>query len=372
MKKKILFIMPSLILGGIETFVFNLFKSLDKNEFEVHFALMSYLVHDYYLDDVLSMGAKVFKTDKDKYKNKLTRMKKYYEFIYSLAKENKYDVVHIHSSTTLLYRAAKACRKAGCKCIIYHSHSTSGMTGKLISPFLRKKVIKYSDYQFSCGEKASEWMYGKSFKNLKNHKIINNGFITSKYKYNEDIRKEFRNTLKLSENDLAFVTVSSLTNVKNHLFLIDVFKKAKQEKNNIKLFIIGDGYLKEDIKNKIDEYNLSNDVFMLGNKNNVYEFLQAMDVFLMPSIYEGLPTSAIEAQCSGLPSILSKNIDSNVDVNKLVTFKDINNIDEWVNALISAKRNDNRLASYKLIKDKGYDINDIAIEISNIYKGITK
>lgn len=368
MKRKILYVIPSLLLGGLETFIMNLVKNIDMNKYEIHFSLMSINIEDYYKKEAEELGVIIHKSEKDLYKNKFKRLKMYYEHIYNLVKKYNFDVVHVNSSTSLAYRACKAAKKAGCKCVIFHSHNTSAGYGKYLNLLFKGKARKWSDYQFACGKDAGVWLFGKKFLTSNKSRVINNGFDLSKYKFDLNIRNEYRSNLNIKDDTKTFIMVSSLSPAKNHLFMINVFNKYIETNPNSLLLIAGDGPLKIEIENKIKELKLENNVKLLGRRNDINKLLNAADVYLMPSLYEGMPTSAIEAQCNGLPSLLSNTIDNQVKIINETKLLSLGNIDMWVNEMKHIYINQNREKSILEVKNAKYDIKDVADIILKLYE----
>lgn len=368
-KTKILYVLPSLGMGGMETFCFHLLQGLDKSIFEIHFALMSYNTHDHYEDLVIKSGGIIHKTDKDKYKNKFKRVKEYKKFIYNLCKEYHFTAVHVHACSPLAYISCKTSKKAGVKTVILHSHASDVDSQKLLAKIFMKKSAKWSDYHFACGVKAGEWMFGKHFFNLPGSYIINNAFNTSLFEFNEAKRDEIRKLLNINENQFVIGMVSRLSYVKNHAFIISIMRQILSIDQNIKLLIVGNGPELVNIKKLIDSNNLVDNVILVGEQSNIADYLSSFDCYVMPSFNEGLPTSAIEAQTSGLSCILSDSIDHNCDVTGNVKFLNINEPNLWIDEIINIKNKESydRKIYVNKVKQANYDISDLVKFISRIY-----
>jgi glycosyltransferase involved in cell wall biosynthesis len=370
-KIKLLYIIPTLNLGGMESICVHMFEMLDKNDFEIHFALMSYNSIGYFESEVLSNGGIIHKSDKDKYKNKFKRVKKYKKFIYDLCKQYNFDAVHIHACSPLAYISCKASKKAGVKTVILHSHASDTDTEKALSKMFAKKSVKWSDYHFACGEKAGEWMFGKHFSSLPGSYIINNGFDVQKYAYNLNNRNRFRNELGIHDNEFVVGMVSRLHPVKNHLFILSIMPELIRLNNHLKLVIIGDGEMRQEIEKTISELKLNNNVILMGERSDIAEILSSFDCYVMPSFNEGLPTSAIEAQANGLPCIISTGVDHHCNVTGLVNFISLDDKLKWINAISSIKEQENNDRSLyaKKVADANYDIRDVVKFITKIYIG---
>lgn len=370
-KIKVLYIIPSLNLGGMETFAVNLFKAIDKNRFEIHFLLNTYGSKDYYLDEVIKLGGIVHKTDKDMISNKFRRIKKFQKDIIKIIETEKIDVVHIHTCYSLLYIAAKAAKKAGCKTIIMHSHSTSANQERFLAKVFKHRARKYATNYFACGLEAGNWLFGKKFLFYKQSKIIPNGFDVKSFKFSREQQVAQRAKYGISESDFVIGMVSRLAHVKNHIFMLNVFDAIK-DKKHLKLVIVGDGPEKENIQTFINGHNLASHVKLLGLKSDVSSILNMFDLYVLPSLYEGIPTSALEAQANGLPCIISDRVDAHSKLLDDTYFLPIDfGTDEWVKQIDiirqSPKGINIRQENNQEIIDKGYDMADVAKQIEDVY-----
>jgi glycosyltransferase involved in cell wall biosynthesis len=369
-KIKVLYVIPGFNIGGMETLCFNLFDSLDKNIFECHFASTNYKSHDYYEDKIIKLGGTIDKCDKDKYANKFKRISLYKRFIYNICKKYSIDVVHIHACSPLAYISSKACKKAGVKTVILHSHASDTDTEKALSKMFTKKSVKWSDYHFACGEKAGEWMFGKHFSSLPGSYIINNGFDVQKYAYNLINRNHFRDELGIHNDEFVVGMVSRLHPVKNHLFILSIMPELIRLNNHLKLVIIGDGEMRQEIEKTISELKLNNNVILMGERSDIAEILSSFDCYVMPSFNEGLPTSAIEAQANGLPCIISTGVDHHCNVTGLVNFASIKDKQEWINAILAvqSQAKSDRLSYVQNVVNANYDIKKISDFLSALYQ----
>lgn len=292
-----------------------------------------------------------------------------------ILKNNKYDVIHIHSGSIFsLYSVAKLAKKSGIKKVIIHSHSTgvNSLKHSIIKKITNNKLEKYVDVFLACSEEAAKWKFPDEVILQKKYKIIKNGVDIDTFKFNNDKRQKIRNEYNI-ENKNVILNVGRFSKEKNQTFLIDIFNEIKRINSNTYLILIGgSGPLKEEIKNKIEENNLNQDVLILENINNVFEFLQAADTFVLPSIYEGFPVVAVEAQAAGLPIICSDSITKEACITPNCNFLSLNDdIDVWVKK-ISEDLKRKRTNYEDEIRNKGFDIKDTAKILENIYlKGDT-
>lgn len=223
-------------------------------------------------------------------------------------------------------------------------------------------------HKCACSLSAATWFYGKRFLNNHNVCIIKNGIDTTKFRFNEQLRQQYRTQFNITDEVLLF-HAGRLTEVKNQIFLIEIVKEAILYGLNLKLLIAGDGELKEPLQHKIDEFKLNDKVKLLGSRSDVDKLYQAADVFLLPSHHEGFPVTLTEAQTSGLPCIVSDNISKETNINQLVFYLPIsdNSIPKWVSIIkeLGAKKID-RQKQGNVVIEHGYEIKDVANNFRHI------
>lgn len=287
-----------------------------------------------------------------------------------ILKNNSYDIVHIHSGSIFsLYFVAKIAKKSGIKKVIIHSHSTGFDTYKyrLIKKITNNRMQKYVDVFLACSEKAAKWKFPEEVITNRNFEVIKNGVDIQKFMFNRNTREKIRNEYNLNNKDVI-INIGRFSKEKNQIFLLDIFKKIKSINPNIYLILIGgSGPLKNEIENKIEEYDLKKDVLILENINNVAEFLQAADVFVLPSLYEGFPVVAVESQTAGLPIICSDSITKEILLTPICNFLSLNDkIDDWAQKINEQFKN-TRSNYEEEIRVRGFDIADTARILENIY-----
>lgn len=283
---------------------------------------------------------------------------------------NKYDIVHIHSgSISILAYYARVASKNGIRKVIVHSHSSGekeNIKHILMKKYASRLFEKYATDFCACSKEAAEWKFPKNV--LNRVRILNNGVDLEKFRYDPLIRKIIRKSLEIDENVLVLGHIGRFTYEKNQIFLIDVLKKYVDcfQNSKVCLILVGDGVEIDNVKRRIERLHLSDNVKLVGATDKVNEYLQAMDIFLFPSLYEGLGIVGIEAQASGLPVIASTGIPTAMKVCKNVLFLDLKNVKSWVDA-ISKFKNAGRTNNFKCLKDRGYDIYDSAQSVQNLY-----
>ncbi len=282
----------------------------------------------------------------------------------------EYDIVHIHDSifAKLLYPTFK---RVGVKSVIVHSHATQYSDKKLSNirnRILCHNITKYADTFFACSEEAGKFLF-KS----KPFYVMNNAIKTSKYEYSQEKRNELREKFDLND---SFIVghVGAFVNQKNHDFLLDVFKEIKQIKQNSKLMLVGDGPLLNSVKEKSRLLGLDSDIMFLGKRTDVNELYQAMDIFVLPSFFEGLPMVGVEAQCSGLPAVFSKTITKEVEINKCLFLNLSVDKKQWARCIIGLfqKSERSRIDALCRVKMCGFDISEESKKLIHRYTVLSK
>lgn len=354
--KKVLVYGLTAVKGGVESFLMNYYRNFDLSKVSVDF--ISNTEEAAYEDEVLALGGKVYKVCSKK-KNPF----KFKKDLESIFENTKYDIVWVNLCSLANIDYLKMAKKYGVKDIIVHSHNAGNMHGKLKEYFHsknKKNINKYANYFWSCSKLASEWFYEKEIINSSKFKVINNAIDTEKFEYNEEIRNKYRKELKI-ENDLVLINVGRFNIQKNHSFLIEVFNEVVKEIENAKLLLVGIGELQEEIKNKVSSLGIEKNVIFLNSRDDVDSLIQAADIFLMPSLFEGLPVSAVEAQASGIECILSDKITDEIKLTNLIHFIDIDksdSVNKWKNEIMKVKDLgfENRSSKKLEIEKAGFEI----------------
>ncbi|KIO68278.1 hypothetical protein B4064_1768 [Caldibacillus thermoamylovorans] len=349
--------------GGAETMIMNLYRKIDRSKVQFDF-----IVHTNdkcaYDDEIRMLGGRIFRIPKYTGSNHMTYMKSWMNFIKS---HPEYRIIHGHvrSTASIYLRIAK---KFGL-ITIAHSHNTS--SGKGISAIVKNVLqypIKYiADYMFSCSIEAGKWLFGKNVTKKDNFYILCNAIDLKKFSYNKTIRDKLRKDLKIQDK-FVLGHVGRFHAQKNHSFIIDIFKEVYDRNQNSVLLLVGDGELRTSIENKIKKFKLEDNVIFTGVRTDIPELLQAMDVFLFPSLYEGLPVTLVEAQASGLVCIVSDNITNEINLTELVVPTSLNSSSEyWANIVLKYNNDYKRKNTYEKIKNNGYDINQTVKWLESFY-----
>ena len=353
-------------IGGVETFLMNYYRNMDRNK--IQFDFISIYDKLCFEDEIQQLGGKVYKICSEK-RNPI----KYYRQLNKIIEDNQYRIVHINmlSLANILPIIVSKSRKV--KHIIVHSHNSntpSGILRKILN-YINKPFLHFATDFFACSELAAQWMFGKRILKKHNCKIINNAIELDKYKFNEDLRSNIRKKLNI-ENKFVIGHVGRFSYQKNHEFLIDVFYEVQKEEKNAILLLIGEGELEEEIQKKVKRLGIESNVIFLGTTDRVQDYLQAMDLFILPSRFEGLPVVGIEAQASGTKCIFSKNITSEVKVTNNVEFIGLNeNIEKWKEEILKNKEKYKKDIDSNEIFEK-YEIKKTSKELTDIYMKMQK
>ena len=316
--------------GGVESVVMNYYRNIDRNKVQFDF-LCSESSTDIPYEEIEKLGGRVFIVPN------YTKVFKYQKELKKIFKENNYKIVHSHISTMSVF-PLRAAKKAGVPIRIAHSHSTTNKKEKkknLLKQVLRPFSRVYATDYMCCSELAGRWLFGDKEYDKGNVYLLNNAIDLDKFKYNESLRKEKRKELCISDDTLVIGHVGRFVAQKNHSFLIDIFNEVHKQRENSILLLAGQGPLMEEMKEKVKILGIEESVKFLGQRNDIDKLYQAFDVFLLPSLYEGLPVVGVEAQATGLLCELSNDMTKETKVLDTTRFMSLDNTaEEWANKIL--------------------------------------
>ena len=269
--------------GGVESVVMNYYRNIDRNRIQFHF-LCDEDSTDIPYEEIEKLGGKVIVIPP------YQKLFKYQKELYRIFKENNYKIIHSHINALSVF-PLRIAKKAGVPIRIAHSHSTSNKKEwkkNILKMILRPFSKLYANNYFACTEYAGKWLFGKKVVERKELNVINNAIDLKKIEFNENTREDLRKELGIKEDVLVIGHVGRFMKQKNHEFLIDVFEKAIKQDDNIYLILVGQGPLEDKIKEMAKEKGIENKILFLGQRNDVNKLYQAMDIFVLPSLYEGL------------------------------------------------------------------------------------
>ncbi|WP_203332299.1 glycosyltransferase family 1 protein [Planococcus beigongshangi] len=334
-------------LDGITNVILNYYRALDKSGMHIDFAFPNEIRKD--LREELEAGGSVIHRIKGRKKKPLTYMNK----LTKLIKENKYDIVHAHGNSCTLALETYAAYRGGAKVRIPHSHnSTSNF--KFAHWTLRRLFHATYTHGFACGKLAGEWLYGG-----KPFEIINNAIFLDDFKYNAEVRKEYRNKYHFAGKKVVG-HIGHFTFQKNQDYLVEIFKSLVMKDPDYRLLLIGDGGLKSEVEKKVQDLGLADKVVFTGKSMEIPELLQAMDIMVMPSRFEGMPLTLVEAQAACLPCLISDEISREAEITSLVKFSSLKSSPEnWAKQILEMSivdREELKSVIVEQINNKGYNI----------------
>lgn len=364
---RVLHILHSMNRGGAENAIMNYYRNIERDKIQFDF-LVTEQNHMQFEDEILGMGGRIFRVPLLTMKNPFPYLKSVYAFFKA---HPEYKIVHSHTSSKSVFPLgiAKLC-DIPVRCS--HSHSSmaenglSGLIRKALMPFLK---ITATD-MLSCGNQAAIYLYGEKSFNDGNVKIFKNVIETEKFRFNAEKRKEIRTQLGIEDGTILLGHTARFDPVKNHPFDIEILSELKKSGQKTKLLLVGKGTEEEiyTIKQKAQNYNVYNDIIFTGVVPNVYDYEQAMDIFLLPSFNEGLPLSIIEAQVSGLPCFTTKyRVSIECSVTNLVTYLPLESGSKVWAESIKGAMNKERTDRWVEIANAGYDAKTSAPELQSFY-----
>lgn len=364
MSKRILHVVGRMDRGGTETMIMNLYRKIDRSKIQFDFMVHTDDICDYD-NEIKELGGKIYHINRFTGLNIKSYIKDWIEFFSNHA---EYTIIHGHigSSASIYLRIAK---KFGLFTIA-HSHNTFN-TEKSLKNFVYS-LISYptryiSDFFFACSEQAGIDRYGKNIINSSKFKVINNAINAKEFSYCEKTRKVIREQLGVKDR-FVIGHIGRFSSQKNHKKLIEIFKEINKIDKKAILLLVGDGELKQQIENKVIELGLRENVIFAGVRTDISNIVQAMDIFVFPSLYEGLGMVVIEAQAAGLPCIVSDAIQKEAYVTNFVKSISLkSDLDTWISEILNYRNGYERKNNYYDIKTKGYDIDNTVEWIENFY-----
>lgn len=363
-KIKILHIVTIMDVGGIETMLMNYLRKIDLKKFE-----FSFLVHrreaGFYDSELQDYGCKIYYLPAIKFINIKEYIKKCSAFFLN---HSEFDIIHSHLDS-LSFIPLYFAKKNGYTRLIAHSHCNNfDYNSKYFFRVIAKKLTQKTANNFiACSSEAGKYMF-----NNKKFFILKNGIDVNKFKFSKEKRDELRKKLNV-EDKFVVGHIGRFNTVKNHVFLIDVFYELKKIEPKSVLLLIGVGPEQEIIKKKCIRLKLDRDVIFLNLITDTYNYLNVFDIFLLPSIYEGLGIVAIEAQCNGLPCLLSDKVAEEANLTNLVTRLSLEkNPNEWAKTCFDIFQNKERSYYFLEIKEQKYDINENVKKLEKFYFDLLK
>lgn len=346
--------------GGLESMLMNYYRNIDRNKIQFDFLEHRDGNHDY-TEEILSLGGKIYHVPNVNPFNTNNYLNELNDFFKKHSSE--YTIVHSHLDSMSAY-PLKYAQKYGIPVRIAHSHNTNQEKNLkyLVKMYSKTKIKKFTTNQFACGKEAGQWLFSSN-----DFQIMNNAIDTEKYIYNSISSLQMKKSLNIS-GKFVLAHIGRFNKQKNHDFLIDIFKEVYKNDNNSILLLVGVGELEGKVKDKVKRLGLTKVVKFLGLRNDIPDLLQAVDVFVFPSLFEGLPVTLVEAQASGLPCIVSENITDEVKLTENIKYLNLrDDVSIWAKYILKYKYEFIRKNMYKTIAMKDFDIVKNASKIEDFY-----
>jgi len=361
--KRILFISQYLNRNGTEAFMMNVFRGIDHNRFAIDFLLYSTGETDY-SREVVAAGGRVWRVPSRK-----SSFLGWHRSLNRFFKEHAHEYAAIHfcgnslTSVAPLYYAYRY----GVPVRIVHAHNSAarGLHNRLLHLMKREWAYQMATHHLACSSLAAQWFFGD-----KGGVVIKNGIDTAKFTYCEALRRTIREKSGIEASTTVVGHVGRFVPEKNHSFLLEVFATFCQITPDAKLCLVGNGPLQNETRAKAEALQIADKVLFLGERNDVEQLMMAMDIFLMPSFFEGLPFVLVEAQCAGLPCLISDIIHPEVCLTpgtQRIPLSD--SADQWVEAMQQLLVNYPRVHQEQSIIEAGYSMKETITQLEKIYNG---
>lgn len=344
--------------GGTQALLINLHRSIDRSKIQFDY-LVEYEAPQFYDDEVRRLGGRVYRTSFREDHNLprfVSDLKRFF------AEHSEYNIVHCHCYT-VGYFVLKAAEHEGVTVRIAHSHSNS-MSGAAVplKIVMRSLFPLHATHFMACSREAGEFLFGK-----RGFSVVKNAIDVDRFVYNEKIRGEVRRELGFGDS-FVIGNVGRLHHQKNQSFLLEVFAKVVEIRPDARLLIVGDGPLKSELLTKAERLNVSDRLTLLSNRTDVNRLYQAMDVFVLPSLYEGLGIVALEAQSSGLVTVCSDGVAEDANVSLLFERCALGASSErWAEVIVAAEGRREPSAGSEGVRAHGFDIASNANKLQRWY-----
>lgn len=349
--------------GGVEAVILNYYEHIDRSKVQFDF-----IVHkDSKIDitaRVEALGGRVYNVT-PYYKNPLAFTRE----INRVIRKNHYRIVHSNMNTLSAFPLFAAWL-AGVPVRILHNHSTSSpgeMKRNIMKYILRPFARFFANHYLACSQLAAVWMYGKDLADSGKVTVINNAIDLSKYAFHPEKRKTLRKALGLGD-EFVVGHVGRFMFQKNHAFLLDAFAAALKKKPHMVLLLIGDGPLRPKMEEKAQQLGIGAQVIFLGLRSDVQDLYNAMDLFVLPSHYEGLPVVGVEAQANGLSCLFSTAVTRETKLTKNAVFFDLSQgAERWAEKIVSSTGERNPEVEQEM-REAGFDIDTSALKLEHMYE----
>lgn len=355
--------------GGVSSFLYNIYKNIDHSKIQFDFLSPDVTTYGIHREEITREGGMIFEFNIKG--NVLYKKIKLYQKLKKFLKEHPYQIVHINSGNFFFnLTAIMAVKSAGVPVRILHSHNAGNTDQSRIKKFLFKILKPFMEKRatvlFACSEKAAAYMFTKKAVDAGQVRVIPNGIDTRRFKRDEEVRSRLLKEWQL-EGRFVAGHAGRFMKQKNHEFLIDIFKELHDQEPEAVLLLFGEGELLAQIREKVNRLGLESAVRFMGVINEIEQAYQVMDVFLLPSLHEGLPVTGVEVQAAGVPLLVSDNVTKELKVTDDVYFLSLDaGASAWADKALACRRTSFEDHTAQVMA-AGYDVRDVAAWMQNFY-----
>lgn len=354
--KRVLCVLSGMNAGGAETFLMKIYRNINRAQYQMDFCINA-TDKCFYEDEIYFLGGKIYRIP-----SKSENLREFKRQLNSVVKENKFKYVLRITSNAFGFMDLKIAHEAGASvCAVRSSNSSDGgsLKSKIAHRFGRILYGKYVNVKIAPSDLAAEYTFGKKAYESGTVNILHNAIDIDQYGFDADMRCRIRSEFGLSDDITVIGHVGRFMTQKNHGFLLEVFSEYAKLNEKSVLMLVGGGELESAIKQKASELGISDKIIFTGVRSDVPALLSAMDVFVFPSLYEGMPNTVIEAQATGLPCLIADTITREADITGLVHYLPLGDASAWAH-LIAQLSQTKRETPIQKFKENGYDIETVA------------
>ena len=350
---RLLCLISGMDAGGAETFLMKVYRRLDKTMYQMDFCI-NVSQKCFYEDEIIALGGKIYRIP-SKSQNAIA----FSQQLTNIIRKNGYKYVLRITSNAMGFWDLKIAKNAGADvCIARSSNSSDGGTWKsrMAHKLGQLLFIRYIDVKFAPSDLAAQYTFGRDAYEKGNVTILPNAVDLGVFQYDESARDRIRKELGIEKEALLVGHVGRFDIQKNHTFLLEIFKEIVKKQPKSRLLLVGKGTLEQQIRQRVQEMNLQENVLFVGVRSDIPQILSAMDVFVFPSFYEGMPNTVIEAQATGLPCIIADTITREANITGLVQYLSLADAPEtWAETALEAAKAPRKNTKQDFI-DNHYDI----------------
>ena len=346
--------------GGVENAILNYYRFMDKGKVQFDFVCTEETLA--YSEEIERAGGKIFYLPSPK-----RNMLRYRKALRKVINEGKYETVHVNMLSAINLFPAVFAKGTCAKRIIAHAHNANlpGRVKRAAHRLLKCWVRVFANEYLACSKEAAIWLFGK--KGAEKTRIVKNAIDYNKYRYSEEVRQEMRARYGIPETGKVIGHVGRFGEEKNQKFLVDRFARVLKLRPETYLMLIGDGGLQQTVKQQVEDLHIADRVIFVSGVNNTAPFYQMMDIFCLPSLFEGLGIAAIEAQIAGLPCICSTGVPQATVITQKAKRVGLKNGDSWVSVILAMLEQNRAPAEETEIAGIGYSAADEAVKLQEYY-----